>query len=350
MTVKQFFKSNAFKCIAVLFAILLISGVLLTIAYGFMEVSAEEKLQRAISKIYGKSVTTTEIDLSNKNTSVDKSTINSMYLVEDDGNYLLKVTGKQGYGGNVVCWVVIETSDDGQSVVGVGAVTIDSAPGESFISKISAADLERFSKDYTDGIVYKYGYDDSDGKSHEEYVETGASKSYRAVCNAVNGAVAFVKAYLSGVEIEAPALVYLDYISSSETYWQTEGGSVDYTVVTLGNGNAAPFTIEITVGADAKITSYEIIINGSTSDNWVAKTDATILDGSFFTGKSASDLEAILIKGEDEYNTTLEGFEAGATTEDRAHATKSTFLCLYAALFATANYDYCSTHTAGGNA
>ncbi len=52
MTVKQFFKSNAFKCIITLLCVLLISGIFLTVAYGFLEVSKGERLQRAVKQIY----------------------------------------------------------------------------------------------------------------------------------------------------------------------------------------------------------------------------------------------------------------------------------------------------------
>lgn len=197
MTVKEFFKSNAFKCIAVLFSILLVCGVILTIAYGFMEVTAEEKLSRAITKIYGQEVITSEVDLSSYETSQTSYTVNNMYYIEDDENYLLNVKGKNGYGGGyVVCWVVVETSEG--AVSGIGAVTIDSNSGQSFIGKITDADLARFSEEYKDGIVYQYGYDDAGGKAHEEYIATGASASYRAICNAVNGAVTFTNTYLSG--------------------------------------------------------------------------------------------------------------------------------------------------------
>lgn len=67
MTAKQFFKSTAFKCIAVLLSVLLVSGVLLAVAYGFLEVTDEERFSRKIGVMYGgEAVTATEQDISGK--------------------------------------------------------------------------------------------------------------------------------------------------------------------------------------------------------------------------------------------------------------------------------------------
>ena len=52
MTVKQFFKSNIFKCLAALLCVLLVCGVFLTIMNGLLAVSDEEKFQRVLSEIY----------------------------------------------------------------------------------------------------------------------------------------------------------------------------------------------------------------------------------------------------------------------------------------------------------
>ena len=106
MSAKQFFKSTAFKCIVALLCVLLVSGIFLTIMNGLLAVSPEERLSRAVSKIYGKSVDTqaiTEIEQYSED-----ATIVEAYLVKDDGNYLIKSTGKGGFdNGTVTFWVVI---------------------------------------------------------------------------------------------------------------------------------------------------------------------------------------------------------------------------------------------------
>ena len=61
MTVKQFFRSNAFKSLAVLIAIVLVAGVLLAICNDIFFVSDEERFARSIAKIYGAEVETEKV-------------------------------------------------------------------------------------------------------------------------------------------------------------------------------------------------------------------------------------------------------------------------------------------------
>ena len=69
MTAKQFFKSNVFKCLITLLCVLLVSGIFLTIMDGLLEVTPEEKRNRAISKIYGMQVDVEELTTANYNDS-----------------------------------------------------------------------------------------------------------------------------------------------------------------------------------------------------------------------------------------------------------------------------------------
>ena len=104
---------------------LLVSGIFLTVMNGLLAVSDQERLDRAINKIYGKPVAYTEVDVANYN---DNATINAAYRIRDDGNYLVRVTGKGGFdNGTVTCWVVVSVSNG--AINGIDKVVIDSNTG-----------------------------------------------------------------------------------------------------------------------------------------------------------------------------------------------------------------------------
>ncbi len=182
MTAKQFFKSKAFKCIVTLLAILLVCGVMLTICNALFFVSAEEKLQRAISKIYGEEV---EYNIAEPDSSVTltSSRVEEVYEITTyEGDYLLKVTGFEGYsGGTVTCWVLANVSDG----VKIKKITIDSNVNQSFIWKVSDGALQTLVGKQDAAGFEKF---DMDG------IKTGASYSMGAISNAANGALEYVKA------------------------------------------------------------------------------------------------------------------------------------------------------------
>ena len=64
MTTKQFFKSNAFKSLIVLIAIVLVAGALLAIFNDLLQVTDEERLNRTLSKIYGEPVSAETVEIS----------------------------------------------------------------------------------------------------------------------------------------------------------------------------------------------------------------------------------------------------------------------------------------------
>ena len=336
MTAKEFFKSTSFKCIVTLLSILLVCGIFLTVMYGLLEVTDEERFQRAISKIYGKNVTTEEVDISEKNTSLSLASIDSLYYVKDDGNYLVKSSGKNGYGGTVTCWVVVKVNEDGTAVNGVGKVAIDKAAGESYINYISSSNLAQFEKDYEEGIIYSYGWVNGGTAHGDMYISTGASCSYRAICNAVNGAIEFTNAYVSGVEIVNPYenFLFYDFIDMEKTDWTVADGVINYSIVTTGHGEPQSFTIDVTVGADKTITKFDIKTNGSTGEPWLGNMAATIKDGTMFVGKGVDFFTAL---GDE----TLSYDSVKGDSSIKTGATKSNYLCVMAGAFATANYDYC---------
>ena len=108
MTVKEFFKGKAFKCIAALLCVLLISGIFLTIMNSLLAVTDQERFDRAIKKIYGKAVKTEAVAVADYNSN---ATIEEAYKIKDDGNYLVKATGKGGFdNGTVTCWIVVKVN------------------------------------------------------------------------------------------------------------------------------------------------------------------------------------------------------------------------------------------------
>lgn len=331
MSAKEFFKSTAFKCIAVLLTILLVCGILLTVCNSLFYVSAEEKFDRAIKKIYGTTVATTEIDLDGHTVNFETASVNEAYLVEDDGNYLIKATGKQGFGGDVTCWVVVKTNDDGTAVTGVGNIAIDKAAGESYVSKIDKSELAHFSElEYESGFVYELG---KDGK---DYIKTGASYTMRAISNAVNGAVEFINVYLGGTASVNPyeGLPHSEFISSTTTY-SVSGAAVSYAITTQVNGSALPFKLSIKVelvGEVATITEYSITKNGSTTDNGTEYKDKMATQAKNLTGRTLAEVEAYLA------DTTAGGALKTGATNSNTH-------CYEAAAFALANY---SAFVAGG--
>lgn len=186
MSAKSFFKSTAFKCIVVLLSIVLLCSVFLTICNALFYVSDDERLNRALSELYDGESVTTELapgaDALGNGEEVGRAVILAARTVTSDnhaGDWLIQVKGLDGYqNGTVTCWVVIETQEN--AVSGVGAVSISSNEGQSYIGKITQDFLNGFSENFT-GENYPDGM-----------VSSGASYSSTAIRNAVNGALDYV--------------------------------------------------------------------------------------------------------------------------------------------------------------
>lgn len=372
MTAKQFFKSNVFKCIIALLCVLLVSGIFLTVAYGFLEVTDGERLQRAVSKVYPDvTVTIYGLDengnekiidakekqpksLVSEKVTVDNSEITDVYKIvyKENGadvlNYLVQSTGKGGYsGGSVTCWVAVEMDSTG-NISGIGKVTIASNSGQSFIGKITGSFLDSFSTGYTDDVYYS---------TLDGYVSTGASLSSNAICNAVNSAIEYVKSEILGVGSvnKFEGFGFMTYLDANGTETPTintkvsdftvnSDNSVTYTLVTGGNIEAGSFKLEITVGSDKTVKDYKIITNGSTA-GYGTDYKEYVYDVSGYVGKSC-DYFTSLVGGDGDLkysNLPAEGdFITGAT--------HSNFICLCAGAFATGNYDKCIAAQSQGGA
>lgn len=333
MTVKQFFKSTAFKCLIALLCVLLVSGVFLTIMNALLKVTDEERFERAINKIYGKSVKTEAVAVTEQ-LNEDNYHIEEAYLVKDDGNYLIKSTGKGGFdNGTVTCWVVVVVK--GGAVNGVDKVVIDSNTKQSYIGNINSAFLDGFKTNFNPDVPYN---------ANVGFVKTGATFSGNAICRAVNGAVDFVNAKFGNVKEDIfKDKNYTKYIDTASTKaeYDEENNLVKFEVVTSGakykgDNKAGAFTIRINVDAlTGVITDYEILIDGSTGASFSGYMLSKIKpDGNFiFIGMNLDAVIAFLNNG-----IELEYPGDGAATPIQSGASQSVHQCLYAAAFATENY------------
>ena len=263
-------------------------------------------------------------------TSYTGGTVNSVYYIEDDGNYLVNATGTGGFsGGTVTCWVVVNMTDG--AVSGVGRVVIDSNSGQSYINKVNRDDvLSEFEGEY------------SEGEDASAWTGTGATMSLTAITGSVNTALSFVRSELAsgGASNPLAGYRYTDYINAYSTTISAEGSNVNYTVVTTAAAPAQSFTIDITVGAGGVITAYNITTNGSTSDKYINNMPANVKDGTLYVGKNSEAIRALLGGAEGDF---------GPDDLDDTLQTNATFLCTYAALFASANYEMALTAEGGAN-
>lgn len=254
MSAKQFFKSNVFKCLVTLLCVLLVCGIFLTVMNSLLYVSAEERFDRALAKIYGKSVSTETVAVENYNSN---ATIEEAYKVKEDGNYLVKSTGKGGFAGTVTCWVVVEVSNG--KISGVQKVIVDSYVGETQMAEIKDSFLEKFSSGYTDGIIYST----ADG-----FLVTGSTRSSNAICNAVNGALDFVNAKFGNVKTQGEILLaefesfYGDVPVS--VYGLDEDGNDK--LITVEDETVKAFPANVTMGSATVIEYYKVRFNDGEKD------------------------------------------------------------------------------------
>ena len=197
MTVKQFLKSEAFKCIVVLLAIALVAGGLLAILNDLLAVSAEERTMRAIESVYGQQLEYETLEYDAADLTNDYGSIDQAYLLEN-GAYMLRSTGGDGYkNGTVTLWVILSPSDDG--ALGIYKVVVEeyakqtlmSQFGDSFYAVYTAHNSE-----LADGDVW-FSVDSSGIQN----TQAGATMSSRAINNAVNCALYFARNVLQGGEV-----------------------------------------------------------------------------------------------------------------------------------------------------
>lgn len=324
MSAKQFFKSTAFKCIAVLVSIVLVCGVLLTICNSLFYVSDQERLDRAIAKIYGQAVTTETVSFTDEQSRAGDATVLQAYKVKDDGNYLIKCKGDGGFsGGTVTCWVVVKMS--GSSITGIQKVVADSSEGQTQMSYLTSSFYEKFSTGFRP---------DADYSPDNGYLVTDSTKSSTAVCNSVNGALIFVKTVILGQTTTDPfeGFEYISQLNKNKTsYTVLDNGNVEFSVTTKGgeyaDGAGAKVTVDAATGA---IVSYTITKDSGSDESYQSK----VADfENLMVGKTAQDILALI--------GTTDGNYDNSSIDSTLHtgATEANYLYLYAGLFATANYE-----------
>ena len=190
MTLKQFFKSNAFKCILVLTCIALIAGGVLAILNDVLYVTDEERTQQAIKKIYGQAVEYQEIELSEDSAVNQYGTIDKVYKLAD-GNYLFKSTGTEGYkGGTVTLWIV--ANFEGDSFKGLEKVNVAGNEKQTLMSSFKSS----FTDFYTSNdelLLEGYYFDKVASEGNIQNVTSGATRSSNAFNRAVNCTLYYIR-------------------------------------------------------------------------------------------------------------------------------------------------------------
>ncbi len=338
--VKQFFKSTAVKSVAVLLAIVVVCGGLLAVCNDLLFLTDEERLSRAIAKIYGGNATVRElISLTPEESAFTEGAIEKAYLMSD-GNYLLQARGNGGWqGGSITVWTVMDCEGSRANhdlrLVGVERVIYESNEKQSYISKFSQADYDLFTRH--DGEV-------ADGKSFGkeiDVVKTGESSpfTFGALTNAVNVALRFTRTTLVGEAPYEPLYAFEAWVNLEQCSFTVDAdtGTLDCLLTTAKNAPAPSFQVRMKV-VNGVITSYAHTGSFATSQAYSDRVDGRVLDGSLFVGM---DKEAIasLIKEDGgrfasgEFSFTVDG--APLTTG----ATRSNESFLYAAAFALYNFD-----------
>lgn len=193
----RFFKSTWFKCVTILLAISLIAGGLLSVLNDILYVSPEERTGRALTKIYNRSLASSEyeivLDADNEDSPVvckkgDETfgEIQKIFLVgkdnESDTEYdmLFKAQGNEGYkNGTVTAWIKVEFNSDSKKIT---KVIIESYEKQTLMSKLDDKYLKGFLIDISDEYQTYF----SSNKKTGNNPVSGATKSAQAGCNSVN--------------------------------------------------------------------------------------------------------------------------------------------------------------------
>ncbi len=170
----KLFKSNAFKCIIVMLAVILLCGGLLAILSDLLKVTDTERIQRSIDKIYGKGVTQIE-EVIDADYKTDLGEIKSCYKLKN-GDYLVQSTGKKGYSNGTVTLDISITQNGGEIVV--KKAVLNGYTSQTLMSQLTS-------------LYGEFANVNSNTVGNVSVV-TGASMSSTAAINAVKTAIDFI--------------------------------------------------------------------------------------------------------------------------------------------------------------
>lgn len=328
MTTKQFFKSNAFKSLAVLIVIVLVAGALLAIFNDVLFIPNEERLKRTLSAIYGQEVTAEEITLSEEEKTNSYGNVNAAYHIVDDGNYLFQTTGGGGYSnGSVTLWTVIActgTREGGDlALTGIEKVVYESNSGQTLISSLNDS-FYAFFADH-DALVASGGYFTAvkGGTGDLNNFVLNATLSSYAASNAVNAALAcFRTVFVTAEKEEDPVEEYYgepvayETLAIAETDKTNKYGTVDaayyvadkgqYLFRTTGTGGYHDGTVTLWTALTADpgpiLTGIDkVVYISNVGQSWMDKIEPSFFDnfankdtlvaggGYFFADKNSSD-------------------------------------------------------------
>ncbi len=198
MSVKKYTenKSTAIKAVVVLVSIAVILGGLLAVLNDLLSVSDDERTMRIIKTFYdGQEKNFTVVDVSEDSKTNDFGTVDTVYSIED-GSYLIKTTGKDGFhGGTVSMWFLAKVSDG--EFVGFTKVKYADNDGQTLMSNFS----DEYYDDYVGDGVKNGFYSTKSGVNVKTMA--GATYSSNAVNNAVNCAYDYIQNVLTEVSHES---------------------------------------------------------------------------------------------------------------------------------------------------
>ena len=204
---KNIFKTEAFKCVIVLLLITVFMCGLLAVLNDVLFVSADERLSRAVMKVYGKSVEAEEKEIDGERVETELGEIEDIYTFTDEGaDYdLFKSKGSNGYkNGTVTLWVLVKY-ENGEAV-SVEKAVLDSYNKQTLMSSFGSEFFERYTtlttEQLKDGTLFKTGKPTIDNNAFFDgndiqHAVSGATKSSNAINNAVNLVLLYVWGDLS---------------------------------------------------------------------------------------------------------------------------------------------------------
>lgn len=195
---RSLFKNVWFKCITALLLIAAASGGLLSVLNDVLFVSAEERTDRAIIKIYGElKQYDVEYDAAEggaETIDYGYGRIDKVFTVDNGADYLFKTTGYRGYKeGTITLWVRVSVNG---GVYSIEKVVLESYEKQTLMSKLGG---EYYGKFRLSDVTAEY-------KAGRLFSATDEDKNYNAVSGATfsatagNNAVNCVLKYLSDKE------------------------------------------------------------------------------------------------------------------------------------------------------